>query len=37
MKLEDIDNLEIIFKIVDNRPDEEQFYIKFCRRILIFL
>ena len=32
MKFEDIDNLEIIFKIVDNEPDEEQFYIKFCRK-----
>ena len=32
MKFEDIDNLEIIFKIVEDRPDEEQFYIKFCRK-----
>ena len=32
MKVEDIDNLEIIFKIVENKPDEEQFYIKFCRK-----
>ena len=32
MKFEDIDNLEIIFKIVEDRPDEEQIYIKFCRK-----